>query len=302
MFKGSERLLNLNEPETLAMARLARELQTQGKDVINLSLGEPDFNTPDFIKQAAIKAIGDNFTKYPPVAGYQDLREAVCLKFKRDNGLDYTPDQIVVSTGAKQSIANACLALLNEGDEVILPAPYWVTYREIVKLAKAIPVVVSGKLENQYKATAAEIEKFITPKTRMILYSSPSNPTGGVYTEQELADIAKVVENNPAIYVISDEIYEHINFVGKHHSIASFPAIKDRVIVVNGVSKAFAMTGWRIGYIGAAKWIADGCNKIQGQFTSGANSPRMVLFILSRMFLIFWVKNVVNISSIPPKI
>lgn len=268
----SERVLNIQEPETLAMARLARELQSQGHDVVNLSLGEPDFDTPDFIKKAAIKALEDNITKYPPVAGFQDLREAICLKFKRDNNLTYKPDQIVVSTGAKQSIANICLSILNPGDEVILPAPYWVTYREIVKLCGAIPVSIASSVENSFKISASELRKAITPKTKLLIFSAPSNPTGSFYTEQELERWVEVLKEYPQILVLSDEIYEHINFYSKHVSIAQFPEIFDRVVVVNGVSKAFAMTGWRIGYMAGPKWLADACSNVQGQFTSGANT------------------------------
>lgn len=272
MIKVSNRILNMNEPETLAMARLARELQAQGQDVINLSLGEPDFDTPDFIKKAAIKAIEDNFTKYPPVAGYQDLREAICLKFKRDNDLIYKPENIVVSTGAKQSIANICMSVLNPGDEVLLPAPYWVTYREIVKLCGAIPVTIPTTVESGFKITQADLKKYITPKTKLMIYSSPSNPTGSFYTYDELQRLAEALEAYPDLLILSDEIYEHINFTGKHVSIASFPKLFDRVAVVNGVSKAFAMTGWRIGYMAAPKWLADACANMQGQFTSGPNT------------------------------
>ncbi len=272
MISLSERILNMNEPETLAMSRLARELQAKGKNVINLSLGEPDFNTPDFIKEAAIQAIYDNYSKYPPVAGYLDVREAICEKFYRDNQLQFTPENIVISTGAKQSIANVCLSILNPGDEVILPAPYWVTYREIVKLCGAVPVVIQATAEQNFKISHIQLQEKITPKTKLILYSSPSNPTGAVYSKDELNKIASVIIKHPNILVISDEIYEHIQFSEKHVSIASISGMKEKTIVVNGVSKAFAMTGWRIGYIAAPKYIADACSNIQGQFTSGANT------------------------------
>lgn len=272
MIKVSNRILNMNEPETLAMARLARELQAEGHDVINLSLGEPDFDTPDFIKNAAKKALDDNFTKYPPVAGYQDLKEAICLKFKRDNDLHYKPENIVVSTGAKQSIANICLSVLNPGDEVLLPAPYWVTYREIVKLCGATPVVIPSTVENGFKVSAADIQSHISPKTKLLLFSSPSNPTGVYYTKDELQRWVDVLNQHPQILVLSDEIYEHIHFSGNHISIASFPSMFDRTAIVNGVSKAFAMTGWRIGYMAAPKWLADACSTMQGQFTSGPNT------------------------------
>ncbi|MDA0973923.1 MAG: aminotransferase class I/II-fold pyridoxal phosphate-dependent enzyme, partial [Bacteroidetes bacterium] len=252
------------------MARKSRELKEKGVDVISLSLGEPDFNTPDFIKEAAIKAIHGNFSTYPPVNGYLDVRQAICRKFKRDNHLDYTPDQIVVSTGAKQSIANAVMAIVSAGEEVIIPAPYWVSYEEIIKLANGVPVVVHCGLDVDFKFSGAAFRAAITPKTRMMIFSTPCNPTGAFYSRSELAEIAEVMKDFPELYVICDEIYEHINFSGGHESLAQFSEIKDRVITVNGVSKAFAMTGWRIGYIGAAKWIADACNKLQGQVTSGA--------------------------------
>jgi aspartate aminotransferase len=268
----SNRINQLSESETLAMSRKCRELKALGHNVINLSLGEPDFNTPDYIKDAARKAITENFTFYPPVAGYADLREAICKKLKRDNNLTYTPDQIVVSTGAKQSIANVVLSLVNPGEEVILPAPYWVSYKEIVKVAEGKSVFIPTKIEQEFKVTPAQIEAAITPKSKLIIFSSPCNPTGSVYTKEELKKIADLLVKYPAIYIIADEIYEHINFIGKHESIAQFDYIKDRVILVNGVSKGFAMTGWRIGYIAAAKNIAQACDKLQGQFTSGASS------------------------------
>lgn len=260
------------EPETLKMAKLGRELRAQGIDVIDLSLGEPDFDTPMHIKDAAKKAIDDNFSHYTPVAGYLDLREAVCSKLKRDNNLDYKPDQIVVSTGAKQSLANIILSVVDAGDEVIIPAPFWVTYSELVKIAGGIPVILTTRIENGFKLTAAELEQAITPKTRLFLFSSPCNPSGAVYNRQELQQLAAVFERHPQIYIISDEIYEYINFIGKHESIASFEAVKEQVIIVNGLSKGFAMTGYRLGYIAAPLEIARACEKIQGQFTSGANA------------------------------
>jgi len=268
----SSRLERLSESATIAMARKSRELKAEGKDIISLSLGEPDFNTPDFIKEAAKQGIDDNYTRYMPVNGYQDFREAISTKFKRDNNLNYTPEQIVVSTGAKQSIANVILSLVNPGDEVIIPAPYWVTYEEIVKLAEGVPVFIETSIDNDFKITAEELESSITDKSRLMIYSSPCNPTGSLYSKEELASIADVVAKHPDFYVISDEIYEHINFVGKHESLAQFEHVYDQVITINGVSKAFAMTGWRIGYIGAPLWIAQACTKMQGQVTSGTCS------------------------------
>jgi aspartate aminotransferase len=268
----SDTLKLLEESATLAMARRSREMVEQGIDVISLSLGEPDFNTPDFIKEAAKKAIDDNYSKYPPVNGYLDVRKAIAQKFKRDNDLTYTPEQIVVSTGAKQSIMNVCLSLINPGQEVILPAPYWVSYIEMVKLAGGVPVVVAAGIESDFKITAAQLKAAITDKTKLIIFSSPCNPSGSIFSYDELAALAEVVAATENLYVISDEIYEHINYVGKHVSLASFPHIFDRVITVNGVSKAFAMTGYRIGYLGAPTWIAQACTKIQGQFTSAASS------------------------------
>jgi len=268
----SDRINNLAESETLAMANLSRELKAQGHDVISLSLGEPDFNTPDIIKEAAKKAIDDNYTVYTPVSGYLDLRQAVCMKLKRDNNLDYEPSQIVVSNGAKQSIANAVLALVNPGQEVIIPAPYWVSYKEIIKLAEAKPVYISAKIENDFKVTPQQIEEVITPNTKLIMFSSPCNPTGSAYNKLELMAIAEMLEAYPHIFIISDEVYEHINFVGQHESIAQFDNIKDRVITINGVSKGFAMTGWRIGYMAAHKDIAKACDKLQGQITSAPSS------------------------------
>ncbi len=254
------------------MSRLARELKAQGKDIISLSLGEPDFHTPQFIKDAAIEALNNNFTTYPPVPGYDDLRDAIVEKFKRDNGLNYKRENIIVSTGAKQSIANVVFSCVGEGDEVLIPAPYWVSYIEIVKMADGVPVVIPTTMETDFKLTADALEKAITPKTKMLIYSSPCNPTGSVYSYDELKALAAVIEKYPDLIVISDEIYEHINFKGKHESLAQFDAIFNQVVTINGVSKAWAMTGWRLGYIGAPVEIANACNKIQGQFTSGTNS------------------------------
>jgi aspartate aminotransferase len=268
----SDRINNLSTSQTLAMAALARELKAQGKDIISLSLGEPDFNTPDFIKEAAKKAIDENYSTYSPVDGYAELKEAICRKFKRDNKLDYKPANIVVSTGAKQSLYNIAQVMLNDGDEVILPAPYWVSYYEIIKMSGGIPVEVPTSVESDFKITAEQLEKAITPKTKMIWYSSPCNPSGSVYSREEFTAIAKVLEKYPNIYVVADEIYEHINFSGTFCSIASIPGMFERTITVNGVAKAFAMTGWRIGYIGAPEFIAKACTKMQGQVTSGANS------------------------------
>ena len=264
----SDRLDRLSESATLAMAQMSRELQSKGINVISLSLGEPDFDTPEFIKEAAKKAIDDNFSHYTPVPGLLDLRRAVAEKFKRDNNLEFKPDQIVVSTGAKQSLANVCLCLLNSGDEVLLPCPYWVSYAEIIKLAEGIPIEVKSNIESDFKVTPEELEKSITLNTKMIIFSSPCNPSGSVYTQAELEAIARMLEKYPEIYVVSDEIYEHINFTDKHFSIGSIPSMIDRTVTVNGVSKGFAMTGWRVGFIGAPLWIAKACNKIQGQVTS----------------------------------
>lgn len=260
------------EPETLKMAKLGRELRSKGIDIIDLSLGEPDFDTPQHIKDAAKKAIDDNWSHYPPVAGYPDLREAVCQKFKRDNNLDYKPENIVVSTGAKQSLANTILTLVDEGDEVIIPAPFWVTYSELVKIAGGIPVIVRTAMESQYKITPQQLEDAISEKSKVFLFSSPCNPSGTVYTKEELKELANIFEKHPGIFIISDEIYEYINFIGAHESIAQFDSIKDRVIIVNGLSKGFAMTGYRLGFIAAEATVAKGCEKIQGQFTSGANA------------------------------
>lgn len=268
----SDRINQLATSQTLAMAALARELRAQGKDIISLSLGEPDFNTPDFIKEAAKKAIDENYSTYTPVDGYVELKEAICRKFKRDNNLDYKPANIVVSTGAKQSLYNIAQCMLNDGDEVILPAPYWVSYFEIIKMSGGIPVEVPTSVESDFKITPEQLEQAITPKTKMIWYSSPCNPSGSVYSREELTALAAVLAKYPNIYIVSDEIYEHINFSGTFCSIASIPGMFDRTITVNGVAKAFAMTGWRIGYIGAPEFIAKACTKMQGQVTSGANS------------------------------
>ena len=267
----SERILNMATSATLAMAAKARELKSEGKDIIGLSLGEPDFNTPDFIKDAAKQAIDDNFNSYTPVDGYAELKQAIITKFKRDNNLSYTPSQIVVSTGAKQCLANVALVLLNKGDEVILPCPYWVSYSDIVKLSEGIPVEVKTSIETDFKMTAAQLEAAITPKTKMIWFSSPCNPSGSLYSREELRALADVLKKYPEIYIVSDEIYEHINFGSGHASIAEFEDMYDRTITVNGVSKAFAMTGWRIGFLGAPEKIARACNKMKGQITSGAN-------------------------------
>lgn len=269
--KLSDRINNLATSQTLAMAAKTRELREEGKDIIGLSLGEPDFNTPDFIKEAAIQAIKDNYNSYSPVDGYVELKDAITTKFKRDNGLNYTRSQIVVSTGAKQSLANIAMVMLNPGDEVLLPCPYWVSYADLIKLSDGIPVELPTTVESNFKITPEQLEAAITPKTRMIWYSSPCNPSGMVYSKEELRGLADVLVNYPDIIIVSDEIYEHINFVGTHASMAQFDDMYDRVITVNGVSKAFAMTGWRIGYIGAPEWIAKACTKIQGQITSGAN-------------------------------
>ncbi|MBL0048394.1 MAG: pyridoxal phosphate-dependent aminotransferase [Bacteroidetes bacterium] len=272
MTKLSARHNNITEPQTLAMARISRELQANGIDVISLSIGEPDFDTPDFIKEAAKKAIDDNFSHYTPVPGYLDVRQAICTKFKRDNNLTYTPDEIVVSTGAKQSIANVILALVDKDDEVIIPTPYWVSYSEQVKLADGKVVFIPSTVESNFKISAEQLEKAISPKTKLMIFSTPCNPSGTVYTKAELEKFAQVIAAHPNMYVISDEIYEHINFIGKHESLAQFENVRNQVITVNGVSKGYAMTGWRIGYIGAPKWIAKACEKMQGQFTSGTSS------------------------------
>tara|TARA_B100000780_G_scaffold71501_1_gene47821 strand:+ start:3981 stop:5165 length:1185 start_codon:yes stop_codon:yes gene_type:complete len=267
----SARINSLPVSATLAMAAKARELKNKGIDIIGLSLGEPDFNTPEFIKNAAIQAIKDNYNSYSPVDGYADLKTAICAKFKRDNGLNYKPSQIVVSTGAKQSIANLCMVLLDPGDEVLLPAPYWVSYSAIVTLSEAKSVIIPSSIESDFKITPSQLEDAITPKTKLVMFNSPNNPSGTIYTEEEYRAIGKVLEKYPNIFILSDEIYEHINYGSPHFSIASITELYDRTITVNGVAKAFAMTGWRIGYIGAPEWIAKACNKMQGQITSGAN-------------------------------
>ena len=267
----SDRINSLPVSATLAMAAKARELKNKGVDIIGLSLGEPDFNTPEYIKDAAIQAVKDNYNSYSPVDGYVDLKEAICTKFERDNHLDYKPSQIIVSTGAKQSIANLCMVLLNPGDEVLLPAPYWVSYSAIATLAEAKSIIIPSSIETDFKITPEQLEAAITPKTKLIMFNSPNNPSGTIYTETEYRALGKVLEKHPDIYILSDEIYEHINYGTAHFSIARIPELYDRTITVNGVAKAFAMTGWRIGYIGAAEWIAKACNKMQGQITSGAN-------------------------------
>lgn len=268
----SERINNLSESETLAMARMSRKLKAQGYDVINLSIGEPDFNTPDHIKQAAKDAIDQDFSHYPPVCGFNDLRDAICAKFKRENNLDFVPDNILVSNGAKQSIANAVLSILNPGDEVIIPTPYWVSYKEIIKLAEAKPIYITASIENDFKITPEQLNNAITPNTKLFMFSSPCNPTGSLYSKQELKALADVFALHEQVYILSDEIYEHINFNGGHETIAQFENIRERVIITNGVSKSFAMTGWRIGYMAASLEITEACNKLQGQMTSGACS------------------------------
>jgi aspartate aminotransferase len=272
MTQVSDRIANLSPSETLAMSQKSNELKAQGIDVINLSVGEPDFFTPDHIKEAAKKAIDDNFSFYSPVPGYLDLREAIVEKLKRENALDYTAEHIVVSNGAKQSVCNVLLSIINPGDEVIVPAPYWVSYVEMVKLAEGVNVIVPAGIEQDFKITPAQLEAAITPKTKALILCSPSNPTGSVYSKEELKGLADVVAKYPDIIVLSDEIYEHINYIGTHQSIAQFETVRDRVVVINGVSKAYAMTGWRIGFIAAPHWIAKACNKLQGQYTSGASS------------------------------
>ncbi|RFC54555.1 pyridoxal phosphate-dependent aminotransferase [Brumimicrobium aurantiacum] len=272
MLQLSDRLLSMEESATLAMSRKSRELKSQGLDIISLSLGEPDFHTPDFIKEAAVEAMNQNFTTYTPVAGYDELRQAIADKFKRDNGLHYDKEQIVVSTGAKQSIANLMMSLINPGDEVLIPAPYWVSYIEIVKVAGGVPVIVESSIETDFKVSGSAIQANITDKTKAIIFSSPCNPTGSVYSKEELKDIASAFKNHKDITIISDEIYEHINFKGNHESIAQFEEVFDQTVTINGMSKAWAMTGWRIGYIGAPRKIADACAKMQGQSTSGANA------------------------------
>ena len=269
MAELSNRLNRLAPSQTLAMSQKSGEMKAQGIDVINMSVGEPDFNTPDHIKEAAKKAIDDNFSRYSPVPGYMDLRKAIVAKLKNENHLDYTTSEILVSNGAKQSVCNTVMALVNDGEEVIIPAPYWVSYPQMVKLAGGTPVIVNAGFEQEFKMTPEQLEAAITPKTRMLILCSPSNPTGSVYTKDELAALAEVIKRHEGMYVLADEIYEHINYVGKHESIAQFPCMKERTIIVNGVSKAYAMTGWRIGFIAAPEWIVNGCNKLQGQYTSG---------------------------------
>ncbi len=268
----SNRVASLAPSQTLAMSQKSSELREQGIDVINLSVGEPDFNTPDHIKQAAKEAIDQNFSTYSPVPGYMDLRKAICHKMLRDNDLEFTPDQIVVSNGAKQSLCNTILTLVNKGDEVIIPAPYWVSYIEMVKLAEGDSIIIEAGFEQDFKITPAQLEAAITPRTKMLILCSPSNPSGSVYSQDELQGLAEVLKLHPQVYILADEIYEHINYVGKHQSIAQFAELRERIVIVNGVSKAYAMTGWRIGFIAAPLWIAKACNKLQGQYTSGASS------------------------------
>lgn len=275
----SDRLNRLSPSATLAMSQKSQELKAQGVDVINLSVGEPDFNTPDKIKEAAINAVNENYSRYSPVPGYPALRNAIVEKLKKENGLEYTASQISVSNGAKQAVCNVVMALVNPGEEVIIPAPYWVSYPEMVKLADGIPVTVYAGIEQNFKITGKQLEAAITPKTKMLILCSPSNPTGSVYSKEELKELADVLAKHPDIFIIADEIYEHINYIGKHESIAQFENIRDRVIIVNGVSKAYAMTGWRIGFIAAAEWIVKGCNKLQGQYTSGPCSVSQIASI-----------------------
>ncbi|MGN0069080.1 MAG: pyridoxal phosphate-dependent aminotransferase [Prevotella sp.] len=269
MTQLSDRLNRLAPSATLAMSQKSGEMKAQGIDVINMSVGEPDFNTPDHIKEAAKKAVEDNFSRYSPVPGYPELRKAIVEKLKRENGLEYGTNEVLVSNGAKQSVCNTVMALVNDGEEVIIPAPYWVSYPQMVKLAGGTPVIVRAGFEQNFKMTARQLEEAITPRTRMLILCSPSNPTGSVYSREELEALACVIRQHDNLYVLADEIYEHINYVGRHESIAQFPGMKDRCIIVNGVSKAYAMTGWRIGYIAAPEWIVKGCNKLQGQYTSG---------------------------------
>lgn len=269
MAELSNRLNRLAPSQTLAMSQKSGEMKAQGIDVINMSVGEPDFNTPDHIKEAAKKAVDENFSRYSPVPGYMDLRKAIVAKLKNENNLDYTTSEILVSSGAKQSVCNTVMALVNDGEEVIIPAPYWVSYPQMVKLAGGTPVIVNAGFEQNFKMTPEQLEAAITPKTRMLILCSPSNPTGSVYTRDELEALAEVIKRHDDLFVLADEIYEHINYVGKHESIAQFSGMKERTIIVNGVSKAYAMTGWRIGFIAAPEWIVKGCNKLQGQYTSG---------------------------------
>ena len=276
MAQLSDRLQRLAPSATLAMSQKSSEMKAQGIDVINMSVGEPDFNTPDHIKEAAKKAIDENYSRYSPVPGYADLRKAIADKLKRENQLDYSPNEILVSNGAKQSVCNTVMALVNSGDEVIIPTPYWVSYPQMALLAGGVPVFVEATFEQNFKMTPEQLEKAITPKTRLLILCSPSNPTGSVYSKEELQALAEVILKHDDLFVLADEIYEHINYVGKHESIAQFPGMKERTILVNGVSKAYAMTGWRIGYIAAPEWIVKGCNKLQGQYTSGPCSVSQV--------------------------
>lgn len=268
----SDRVMRLAASATFAMSQKSSELSAQGVDVVNMSVGEPDFNTPDYVKEAAIRAVNENYSRYSPVPGYMSLRDAIINKLKRENGLEYGPSQILVSTGAKQSLCNAVMTLVNPGDEVVLPSPCWVSYPEMVKLAGGVPVVVKAGIDQDFKITPAQLEEAITPKTKVIMLCSPSNPTGSVYSRQELEGLAKVIAAHDGIYVISDEIYEHINFIGGHESIAQFAEIRERVVVINGVSKAYAMTGWRIGFMAGPEWLVKACGKLQGQYTSGTCS------------------------------
>lgn len=272
MAQLSDRLNRLAPSATLAMSQKSSEMKAQGIDVINMSVGEPDFNTPENIKEAAKKAIDDNFSRYSPVPGYPDLRKAIVAKLKNENGLDYTVNEVIVGTGGKQGISNVILALVNPGDEVIIPAPYWVSYPQMAKLAGGVPVIVNAGFDQDFKMTPEQLEAAITPKTKMLILCSPSNPTGSVYSKEELAALADVLRKHPDVFVLADEIYEHINYIGKHHSIAQEPGLKDQVIIANGVSKAYAMTGWRIGFLAGPEWIIKGCNKLQGQYTSGTCS------------------------------
>ena len=315
----SERVNNLSESATIAMARKSRELKAQGIDVISLSLGEPDFNTPDFIKEAAKEGIDQNYSKYMAVNGYEDLRTAICDKFKRDNDVSYNINQIVVSTGAKQSIANVALSLINPGDEVIIPTPYWVSYEEIFKMAGAVIVPIETTIENDFKITAEQLKNAINEKTKLMIYSSPCNPSGSVYSKEELRSLADVLVQYSSVVVVSDEIYEHINFTDSYFSMAAFDDMYQQVVTVNGVSKSFAMTGWRLGYIGAPEWIAKACTKIQGQFTSGASSisqraalaavsysPKVILpmkeaFLERRNFMLKELRNIKGIKINEPK-
>ena len=272
MAQLSDRLNRLAPSATLAMSQKSSEMKAQGIDVINMSVGEPDFNTPENIKEAAKKAIDDNFSKYSPVPGYPDLRKAIVAKLKNENGLDYNVNEVIVGTGGKQGICNVILALVNPGDEVIIPAPYWVSYPQMAKLAGGVPVIVNAGFDQDFKMTPEQLEAAITPKTKMLILCSPSNPTGSVYSKEELAALADVLRKHPDVFVLADEIYEHINYIGKHHSIAQEPGLKEQIIIANGVSKAYAMTGWRIGFLAGPEWIIKGCNKLQGQYTSGTCS------------------------------